>query len=62
MNGYYRIVTSEQKWSEREVIEAYRRLSRIEESFRVLKSTINACAYDVTILPKNSHCLQKENP
>ena len=42
MDGYYCIVTSEQEWSEREVIEAYRGLSRIEESFRVLKSTMDA--------------------
>lgn len=42
MDGYYCIVTSEQEWSEREVIEAYRGLSRIEESFRVLKSTMGA--------------------
>lgn len=41
-DGYYCIVTSEQEWSEREVIEAYRGLSRIEESFRVLKSTMGA--------------------
>ncbi len=42
MDGYYCIVTSEQEWTEREVIEAYRGLSRIEESFRVLKSTMEA--------------------
>lgn len=42
MDGYYCLVTSEQEWSEREVIEAYRGLSRIEESFRVLKSTMDA--------------------
>lgn len=42
MDGYYCIVTSEQEWSEREVIEAYRGLARIEESFRVLKGTMEA--------------------
>ncbi len=42
MDGYCCIITSEQEWSEREVIEAYRGLSRIEESFRVLKSTMDA--------------------
>ena len=42
MDGYYCIVASEQEWSEREIIEAYRGLSRIEESFRVLKSTMDA--------------------
>ena len=42
MDGYYCIVTSEQEWSEREIIEAYRGLARIEESFRVLKGTMDA--------------------
>ena len=42
MDGYYCIVSSEQEWTEREIIEAYRGLSRIEESFRVLKSTMDA--------------------
>lgn len=42
MDGYYCIVTSEQEWGDREVIEAYRGLSRIEESFRVLKGTMDA--------------------
>lgn len=42
MDGYCCIVTSEQEWTEREVIEAYRGLSRIGESFRVLKSTLDA--------------------
>ena len=42
MDGYYCIITSEQEWGEREIIEAYRGLSRIEESFRVLKSTMDA--------------------
>ena len=42
MDGYYCIVTSELEWSEHEIIEAYRGLFRIEESFRVLKSTMEA--------------------
>ena len=42
MDGYYCIITSEQEWPERDVIEAYRGLSRIEESFRVMKSTMGA--------------------
>ncbi|WP_130812592.1 IS1634 family transposase [Olsenella sp. Marseille-P4559] len=42
MDGYYCIITSEQGWSEREVIEAYRGLARIEGSFRVLKGTMDA--------------------
>ena len=42
MDGYYCIVTSEQEWADRDVIEAYRGLSRIEESFRVLKGAMGA--------------------
>ncbi len=42
MDGYYCIVTSEQEWSEGEVIDAYRGLARIEESFRVLKGAMEA--------------------
>ena len=42
MDGYYCIITSEQEWPERDVIEAYRGLSRVEESFRVLKGTMEA--------------------
>ena len=42
MDGYYCIITSEQEWADRDVIEAYRGLARIEESFRVLKGTMGA--------------------
>lgn len=42
LDGYYCLITSEQEWSESEVIEAYRGLWRIEESFRVLKSDLGA--------------------
>ncbi len=42
MDGYYCVITSEQEWDEREIIEAYRGLFRIEDSFRVLKSTMDA--------------------
>lgn len=42
MDGYYCIVTSEQEMDDREIIEAYRGLWRIEESFRVLKSDFDA--------------------
>ena len=42
MDGYYCIISSEQEWSEGEIIEAYRGLARIEDSFRVLKSTMDA--------------------
>ena len=42
MDGYYCIITSEQEMPDAEVIEAYRGLWRIEESFRVLKSDFDA--------------------
>ena len=42
MDGYYCIITSEQEWDERDIIGAYRGLSRIEESFRVLKGAMDA--------------------
>lgn len=38
VDGYYCIITSEQDMDERSIIEAYRGLWRIEESFRVMKS------------------------
>ncbi|MGN1325391.1 MAG: IS1634 family transposase [Candidatus Spyradenecus sp.] len=41
-DGYYCIVTSEQEMDDREIIEAYRGLWRIEDSFRVLKSDFDA--------------------
>ena len=37
LDGYYCIITSEQEMDDREIIEAYRGLWRIEGSFRVLK-------------------------
>lgn len=42
LDGYYCIVTSETGMDEKEVIEAYRGLWRIEESFHVLKSDFDA--------------------
>ena len=42
MDGYYCIVTSEQEMDDREVIDAYRGLWRIEESFRVMKGDLGA--------------------
>ena len=42
MDGYYCIVTSEQKMDDRDVIDAYRGLWRIEESFRVMKGDLGA--------------------
>ena len=42
MDGYYCIVTSEQEMDDREVIDAYRGLWRIEESFRVMKGDLCA--------------------
>lgn len=41
-DGYYCIITSEQEMDDREIIEAYRGLWRIEDSFRVLKSDFDA--------------------
>ena len=41
-DGYYCIVTSEQGMADGEVIEAYRGLWRIEESFRVVKGEMDA--------------------
>lgn len=40
MDGYYCIVTSEQEMDDRDVIDAYRGLWRIEESFRVMKGDL----------------------
>ena len=42
MDGYYCLVTSEQEMDDREVIDAYRGLWRIEESFRVMKGDLGA--------------------
>ena len=41
-DGYYCIVTSEQDMADGEVIDAYRGLWRIEESFRVVKGEMDA--------------------
>lgn len=41
-DGYYLIVTSETGWGDGRVIDTYRELWRIEESFRVTKSEIEA--------------------
>ncbi len=40
LDGYYCIITSECMMDKREVIEAYRKLWRIEDTFRVTKSTL----------------------
>lgn len=42
MDGYYCIVTSEQEMADRDVIDAYRGLWRIEETFRVMKGDLDA--------------------
>lgn len=42
LDGYYCVITSEQEMDDREIIEAYRGLWRIEESFRVLKGDMEA--------------------
>ena len=41
-DGYYCIVTSETSWSDEQVLDAYRELWRIEESFKVTKSHLGA--------------------
>ena len=42
MDGYYCIITSEEDMDDREIIESYRGLFRIEESFRVMKTDFDA--------------------
>lgn len=42
LDGYYCIITSETYMEERDIIELYRGLWRIEETFRVTKSTLDA--------------------
>ena len=39
--GYYTLLTSETKWADKEVINKYHGLSRIEDSFRVTKSDLD---------------------
>lgn len=42
LDGYYCIITSEMEMKDSEIIEAYRGLWRIEESFRVMKGDFDA--------------------
>lgn len=42
LDGYYLIVTSEVKTPDEEIIDAYRTLWQIEESFRITKTTLKA--------------------
>lgn len=39
-DGYYAIVTSELKMTDDEIIDAYRSLWKIEESFKITKSEL----------------------
>ena len=39
-SGYYQIVTSELEMDDKEVIEKYKGLTRLEEQFRIMKSTL----------------------
>ena len=41
-DGYYCIVTSETGWSDERILDAYRELWRVEESFKVTKSQLGA--------------------
>ena len=40
--GYYQIISSETKFSEKEIIDIYHGLSRIEDQFRVLKGEFSS--------------------
>lgn len=40
--GYYKLITSEIKMDDSDVIDIYHKLSQIEDQFRVMKSTLNA--------------------
>ncbi len=40
-DGYYLIVTSETEWSDKKIVDAYKELWRIEESFKITKSELN---------------------
>ncbi|MBY4797676.1 IS1634 family transposase [Collinsella sp. AGMB00827] len=42
LDGYYLIVTSETSWSAEQIIDTYRELWRIEESFKITKSELVA--------------------
>lgn len=42
LDGYYCIITSEVEMSDKEILDAYRGLWRIEESFRVIKGDFSA--------------------
>jgi transposase len=42
LDGYYVLISSEVKLSEKKIIEKYRNLWKIEESFRVLKTDLSA--------------------
>ncbi|NLA27955.1 MAG: IS1634 family transposase [Firmicutes bacterium] len=48
-DGYYAIVTSELQMSDKEVIDTYRGLWEIEETFKVTKSTLEARPVYVTL-------------
>jgi hypothetical protein len=58
LDGYYAIITSETHLSDTEVIDTYRGLSRIEESFRVIKSDLDGRPVHVWTKPHiNAHFL-----
>ena len=40
LDGYYLIVTSETSWSDAKILDTYRELWRIEETFKVTKTTL----------------------
>ena len=51
-DGYYLVCTSETGWSDRRVLDTYRELWRIEESFRVTKSELEARPVFVWTTPR----------
>ena len=56
LDGYYAIVTSELDESDERIIELYKELWRIEESFKITKSTLNTRpVYLSTIKHINAH-------
>ena len=52
LDGYYLIVTSETGWSDERIIDTYRELWRIEESFKVTKSELEARPVFVWTTPR----------
>ena len=52
LDGYYSIITSEKDLTDKEVIEKYRGLTKIEDSFRILKSDLDGRPVNVWTKPR----------